>query len=84
MVNLSYLYVGQQSALNDRPENRRVADARQFLAFVTENVKQGFKAPVEELFASISLNQAEADLVRDLAQLRDAGERLLAVLGAPD
>ena len=28
MVNLSYLYVGQQSALNERPENRRVADAR--------------------------------------------------------
>ena len=28
MVNLSYLYVGQQSGLNERPENRRVADAR--------------------------------------------------------
>lgn len=28
MVNLSYLYVGQQGYLNERPENRRVADAR--------------------------------------------------------
>jgi peptidoglycan glycosyltransferase len=28
MINLSYLYVGQQNYLNDRPENRRVADAR--------------------------------------------------------
>lgn len=28
LVNLSYLYVGQQSYLNERPENRRVADAR--------------------------------------------------------
>lgn len=28
MLNLSYLYVGQQEYLNERPENRRVADAR--------------------------------------------------------
>jgi len=28
LVNLSYLYVGQQEYLNERPENRRVADAR--------------------------------------------------------
>ncbi len=28
LVNLSYLYLGQQSYLNERPENRRVADAR--------------------------------------------------------
>jgi penicillin-binding protein A len=28
MINLSYLYVGQQTYLNERPENRRVADAR--------------------------------------------------------
>ncbi|MGC3995327.1 MAG: penicillin-binding protein 2 [Propionicimonas sp.] len=28
MANLSYLYVGQQGYLNERPENRRVADAR--------------------------------------------------------
>ena len=28
MANLSYLYVGQQAYLNERPENRRVADAR--------------------------------------------------------
>ncbi len=28
MANLSYLYVGQQNYLNERPENRRVADAR--------------------------------------------------------
>ena len=76
-------FAAQNAAARARVRERRVADARQFLAFVTENVKQGFKAPVEELFASISLNQAEADLVRDLAQLRDAGERLLAVLALP-
>jgi peptidoglycan glycosyltransferase len=28
MANLSYLYVGQQGYLSERPENRRVADAR--------------------------------------------------------
>lgn len=28
MINLSYLYVGQQNYLNERLENRRVADAR--------------------------------------------------------
>ncbi|HSK34386.1 MAG TPA: penicillin-binding protein 2 [Propionicimonas sp.] len=28
MINLSYLYIGQQNYLNGRPENRRVADAR--------------------------------------------------------
>ncbi len=28
MANLSYLYLGQQAFLNERPENRRVADAR--------------------------------------------------------
>jgi peptidoglycan glycosyltransferase len=28
MLNLSYLYVGQQGYLDERPENRRVADAR--------------------------------------------------------
>jgi peptidoglycan glycosyltransferase len=28
MANLSYLYIGQQGYLNERPENRRVADAR--------------------------------------------------------
>lgn len=28
MANLSYLYLGQQSYLDERPENRRVADAR--------------------------------------------------------
>jgi peptidoglycan glycosyltransferase len=28
LLNLSYLYLGQQGYLNDRPENRRVADAR--------------------------------------------------------
>ena len=28
LVNVSYLFVGQQSFLNERPENRRVTDAR--------------------------------------------------------
>ncbi len=28
LLNLSYLYLGQQEYLNERPENRRVADAR--------------------------------------------------------
>ena len=28
MLNLSYLYIGQQEYLTERPENRRVADAR--------------------------------------------------------
>jgi len=76
-------FAAQNAAARARVRERRVADARQFLAFLAENVKQGFKAPVEELFASISLNQAEADLVRERAVLRDAGERLLALLALP-
>jgi len=76
-------FTAQNAAARAKVRERRAADARQFLAFVAENVKQGFKAPVEELFASISLNQAEADLVRERAALRDAGERLLAILALP-
>ena len=76
-------FAAQNAAARVRVRERRVTDARQFLAFVGENVKQGFKAPVEELFASISLNQAEADLVRERAALRDASERLLSVLALP-
>lgn len=76
-------FSAQNAAARATVRERRVADARQFLAFVAENVKQGFKAPVEELFASISLNQAEADRVRERAALRDAGERLLELLALP-
>ena len=76
-------FAAQNAGARARVRERRVADARQFLVFVAENVKQGFKAPVEELFASISLIQAEADLVRERAALRDAGEQLLAVLALP-
>jgi outer membrane protein TolC len=62
---------------------RRVDDAKVFLDFISENVKNGFKAPVEQTFAEISLNQAQADLVRDRAAVRDAAERLLQILAQP-
>jgi outer membrane protein TolC len=62
---------------------RRVDDARAFLDFITENVKNGFKAPVEQTFAEISLNQAQADLLRDRSAVRDAAERLLQLLAEP-
>lgn len=62
---------------------RRVEDARAFLAFIGENVKNGFKAPVERTFAEISLNQAQSDLLRDRSQVRDATERLLQLLAKP-
>jgi len=62
---------------------RRVDDAKVFLDFISENVKNGFKAPVEQTFADISLNQAQADLVRDRTAVRDAAERLLQILAQP-
>ncbi len=61
----------------------RVADARAFLDNVEQNVQHGFRPAADRLFAEISLNQAEADLVREQANERDAMERLLNQLGLP-
>ena len=61
----------------------RVADARAFLDNVEQNVQHGFRPAADRLFAEISLNQAQADLVRELANERDAMERLLNQLGLP-
>lgn len=73
-------FAAQNARARTAVRERRVADAREFLRFVSENVRQGFKAPVEELFASISLNQAEADLVRDRTAQADADDRLVLLL----
>lgn len=62
---------------------RRVEDAKAFRDFISENVDNGFKAPIERTFAEISLNQAQADLLRDRTAARDAAERLLLLLARP-
>ncbi|MBA2482155.1 MAG: TolC family protein [Planctomycetes bacterium] len=66
-----------------RVRSRRVEDAREFLVVVTDSVAHGFKAPVDELNASINLNQAEADLLEERTNLQNAKERLLSLLAMP-
>lgn len=73
----------QRSQARATVRERRVADAREFLQLVKDSVAHGFKAPFEELTASINLNQAEADLVSDLAALQESRERLARLLAQP-
>jgi outer membrane protein TolC len=61
----------------------RVNDAREFLKAVRTKVENGFSPAVEETNARISLNQAQADLVRERSNLRDASEALMDLLGLP-
>ena len=60
---------------------KREADARQFLERTHTNVVNGMSAPGEETNAQISLNQAQADLVGERANLQNARESLLDLLG---
>lgn len=73
----------QRALSRERVRTRRVDDARDFLQAVKDNVRLGFKAPVEELQASISLNQAEADLLNAATEVREAQEGLLQFLAQP-
>ncbi|MFW5753139.1 MAG: TolC family protein [Planctomycetota bacterium] len=61
----------------------RVADSRAFLAAVGAKVDNGFAAPVQRTNAEISLNQAEADLLAEEANLQGAREDLLRLFGLP-
>lgn len=61
----------------------RVDDTRAFLAAVGAKVDNGFAAPVQRTNAAISLNQAEADLVAEEANLQGAREDLLRLFGLP-
>ena len=58
----------------------RVADAGTFLAGVRDKVNAGIMAPVEATNAEINLNQAQADLVREQAELQNARESLLDLM----
>lgn len=73
----------QRAQARLRVRERRVEDARQFLTVVKDNVAHGFKAPVEELQASIDLNQAEADLLNEQTNVQNAKENLLKSLALP-
>ncbi len=73
----------QRTEARERVRSRRVQDARDFLANVQDNVAHGFKAPVEELYATIDLNQAEADLLDERANVQNAKEQLLNRLAQP-
>jgi outer membrane protein TolC len=70
----------QRAQARLRVRQRRVEDARQFLTVVKDNVTHGFKAPVEELQASIDLNQAEASLLDEQTNVQNAKENLLKAL----
>ena len=59
----------------------RQADAEQFLEQVRVLLEQGFASPAEETNAKISLNQAQADLIREQTNLQNAKEALLDLLG---
>jgi outer membrane protein TolC len=60
---------------------KRQTDAEQFLATVSVKVANGLAARVQETNAKISLNQAQADLVREQTNLQDAKESLLDLMG---
>ena len=60
---------------------RRETDAGRFLEEIKANVVNGLAAPVEETNATISLNQAQADLVGERTRLQNAKEVLLDLLG---
>lgn len=81
-VTRSFLAV-QNAEARVRVRQDRVTDAKSFLDNVEQNVLHGFRPRADRLFAEISLNQAEADLVRERAAERDAVERLLNLLSQP-
>ncbi len=81
-VTRAFLAV-QNAQARVRVRQERVTDAKSFLDNVEQNVELGFRPRADRLFADISLNQAEADLVRERAAERDAVERLLNLLSMP-
>lgn len=81
-VTRAFLAV-QNAQARVRVRQERVTDAKSFLDNVEQNVELGFRPRADRLFADISLNQAEADLVRERAAERDAIERLLNLLSMP-
>jgi outer membrane protein TolC len=62
---------------------RRVDDARAFLDATKDQVAHGFQAPVDEILASISLNQAEADLLDERTAMQNAKDHLMRLLAMP-
>ncbi len=63
--------------------SRRVADAEEFLTAVRENVRLGFKPPVEEANAEISLNQSRSEQLDDATAAQTARETLLDLIAQP-
>lgn len=62
---------------------RRLADAKEFLATVRDRIAHGFASPLDGLYAEIDLNQAEADLIADRTSLATSKERLNDLLDRP-
>lgn len=62
---------------------RRLADAKEFLATVRDRIAHGFASPLDGLYAEIDLNQAEADLIADRTALAAAKERLNDLIDRP-
>ena len=73
----------QRAQAHLRVRERRVADAKDFLQTVADNVAHGFKAPFEELNARIDLNQAESDRLSEETNVQNAREHLAQVLALP-
>ncbi len=62
---------------------RRLRDAKEFLATVRDRITHGFASPLDGLYAEIDLNQAEADRIADLTTLASAKEALNDLLDRP-
>ena len=62
---------------------RRLRDAKEFLATVRDRIAHGFASPLDGLYAEIDLNQAEADRIADLTTLASAKESLNDLLDRP-
>jgi len=73
----------QSAELRLGVRTRRVSDAEEFLAAVRENVRLGFKPPVEEANAEISLNQSRSEQLDDATAAQTARETLLDLIAQP-
>jgi len=73
----------QSAELRLGVRSRRVIDAEEFLAAVRENVRLGFKPPVEEANAEISLNQSRSEQLDDATAAQTARETLLDLIAQP-
>ena len=69
----------QRAQARLKVRQNRVKDAKEFLEVISNRVKNGFAAPVDEVNARINLNQAELGYISETTNLRNAKEALLAL-----